>query len=191
MNRKRAAFLDRDGTINEEVGYLDSIEKLKIIPNAFEAVRLINRSGLLAIVVTNQAGIGRGFFDEAFVRQIHDRMRAAFLAEGAVIDAFYFCPHHPSAGTGIYLTACDCRKPEPGMLIRAGQEKGIDLASSYMIGDTSRDVEAGQRSGGKGILVRTGYGREMTSESAKPDYVAEDILDAVHWILRDMASGEP
>jgi D-glycero-D-manno-heptose 1,7-bisphosphate phosphatase len=186
MSKRRAVFLDRDGTLNEEVGYLDSPDKLTIIPGAIEAVRLINQQGLLAIVVTNQSGIARGFFDEAFVQDVHELIRALFHAQGAVIDGFYFCPHHPTGGQDPYLQDCPCRKPAPGMLIRAAKERNIDLGRSYMIGDMLTDVMAGQQAGGKGILVRTGYGRGVDLEQGKPDHIAEDVLDAVRWILKDL-----
>jgi len=181
--KKAAVFLDRDGTINEEVGYLDSLDKLQIIPCAFEAVRLINGAGLLSIVVTNQAGIARGLFDEPFVNSIHGRLTATFQTHSARLDAFYYCPHHPTAGIGPYAMACDCRKPEPGMLLRAAEEWNIDLEHSFMIGDTAKDVEVGQRVGAKGILVETGYGGEVDLQVVKPDYVASNVLDAVRWIL--------
>lgn len=186
MIKRQAVFLDRDGTINEEVGYLDNLEKLRIIPGAFEAVRLLKQAGLLVIVITNQSGIARGFFDEAFVRGIHRHMKRLFREKDAVIDGFYYCPHHPEEGKGQYLQACSCRKPEPGMLIRAAQEMDIDLEHSYIVGDTLKDVEAGQRAGCQGVLVRTGYGRNVDSGMVKPDHVAKDILAAAHWILKDL-----
>jgi histidinol-phosphate phosphatase family protein len=187
MIKQRAVFLDRDGTINEEVGYLSNLDQLSIIPEAFEAVRLMNRRRLQVIVITNQSGVGRGYFDETVVEGIHDHLRAAFLAEGAVIDEFYYCPHHPTEGRGVYLISCSCRKPEPGMLIRAAAERNIDLLHSYMIGDTPKDVLAGKRAGCKGVLVETGYGRDADTTKIRPDYTAKDILDATRWILEDMS----
>lgn len=141
--RRAAVFLDRDGTINEEVGYLDRMEKLQLIPGAAEAIRWINESGMKAVVVTNQSGIARGLFDEAFVAQVHARLREMLRAEGVLIDAFYFCPHHPTEGRVEYLKICDCRKPAPGMLLRAAEELRIDPNHSYMVGDTLKDIEAG------------------------------------------------
>jgi len=193
MGKNIAVFLDRDGTINEEVGYLDSLDKLKIIPAAYEAIRLINKSCMKAIVVTNQAGVARGFFSEEFVRQTHEILQAALQQEKASIDKFYYCPHHPTEGTGIYLQNCTCRKPLPGMLLQAADDLDIELGSSYMIGDTCRDMETAKKAGVKGILVKTGYGREellefgsdVTAADNKPDFVAEDILDAVKWIMKD------
>lgn len=193
MGKNIAVFLDRDGTINEEVGYLDSLDKLKIIPAAYEAIRLINKSCMKAIVVTNQAGVARGFFSEEFVRQTHEVIQAALQQEKASIDHFYHCPHHPTEGTGIYLQNCNCRKPLPGMLLQAADDLDIELGSSYMIGDTCRDMETANKVGVKRILVKTGYGREELLEFVsgeatadnKPNFIAEDILDAVKWIMKD------
>lgn len=186
MNRKNGAvFLDRDGTINEEVGHLDSLEKLRIFPAAFEAVRMLNESGMRVIVVTNQSGVARGFFNEAFVETVHEQIRKRFREKGAFIDYFYYCPHHPTEGIGEYRVECGCRKPEPGMLLRASAELGVDLPSSYVVGDTARDVELAARCSAAGILVKTGYGMETALSGIEPVYIAEDILDAARWILED------
>jgi D-glycero-D-manno-heptose 1,7-bisphosphate phosphatase len=158
VGKAAAVFLDRDGTINEEVGYLDSLDKLRMIPEAFEAIRLINQSGMKAVVISNQSGVARGYFDEAFVETVHARIQALLKEHKAWIDRFYYCPHHPTEGTGIYRTACPCRKPEAGLLIRASQEMGIDLARSYMVGDMPKDIEAAGKAGAKGIFVQTGHG---------------------------------
>ena len=193
MEKNIAVFLDRDGTINEEVGYMDNLDKLKMIPTAYEAIRLINNSCMKAIVVTNQAGIARGFFTEQFVSQTHEIMQADLLNQNASIDKFYYCPHHPTAGIGIYLQNCNCRKPLPGMLLQAAHDLNIDLESSYMIGDTERDMEAAKKAGVRGVLVKTGYGRETLEDvgtdlaraESRPDFVAEDILEAVKWIMKE------
>jgi len=168
--------MDRDGTINEEAGYLDSLEKLRLIPGAAVAIRLINASGMKAVVVTNQSGVARGFYDEAFVEKTHARLRELLRAEEALLDGLYFCPHHPTEGKGDYLQSCDCRKPAPGLLLRAARELRLDLARSYMVGDTLKDIEAGTRAGVRGVLVRTGYGgeelrklEEGTSTPAAPE----------------------
>jgi D-glycero-D-manno-heptose 1,7-bisphosphate phosphatase len=206
--RQAAVFLDRDGTINEEVGYLDRIEKLRLIPGAAEAIRLINESGMKAIVVTNQSGVARGILAESFVAEIHARLRKMLRAEGAFLDGVYYCPHHPSEGLGDYLRTCDCRKPAPGLLLRAAEELQLDLTRSYMVGDTLKDIEAGTRAGVKGILVRTGYGKEATHQLGpvedprpkvpgkedrphgeeaivRPVHITGDLLDAVRWLLKD------
>jgi D-glycero-D-manno-heptose 1,7-bisphosphate phosphatase len=196
VGKAAAVFLDRDGTINEEVGYLDSLDKLKIFPEAFDAIRLINQSGMKAVVISNQSGVARGYFDEAFVETVHARIQELLEKHKAWIDRFYYCPHHPTEGTGVYRTACTCRKPEAGLLLRASQEMDIDLARSYMVGDMPKDIEAAGKAGAKGILVQTGYGADHLGQmkngfaanhfsSIQPDYIARDILDAVAWIMKD------
>jgi len=193
MKKNSAVFLDRDGTINEEAGYLDSLAKLKIIPSACEAIRLINQNGMKAVVISNQAGVARGLFTEDFVRTVNHQLEELLKKEGAVIDKFYYCPHHPTAGEGIYTKKCFCRKPEPGMLLQAAQELNIDLASSYLIGDRYIDMETAGRVGTKGVLVKTGFGAallrnegpdEATPQNT-PDFIAVDIREAVQWILKD------
>ena len=208
-NKHQAAvFLDRDGTINEEVGYLDRLEKLRLVPGAAEAIRLINRSGMKAVVVTNQSGVARGFFTEAFVDEVHSHLREMLQEEGASLDGFYFCPHHPTEGRGRYLRSCNCRKPSPGLLLRAIEELSLEPERSYMVGDTLKDIEAASRIGARGILVLTGYGAEAaavldTAEGPEqkspgnevrphgeevvilPVHIAGDILAAVQWLLKD------
>lgn len=203
-----AVFLDRDGTINEEVGYMDRLEKLKLIPSAAEAIRLINASGMKAVVVTNQSGVARGLFDEAFVEAVHKRLREMLREQGAFLDGIYFCPHHPTEGRERYLLTCDCRKPAPGLLLRAAADLHLDPVHAYMVGDTLKDIEAGARIGAQGVLVRTGYGTESAAilnhreeprlkspgekghpskESVpfRPVHIAEDILAAAQWIVRN------
>ena len=191
MKKNTAVFLDRDGTINEEVGYLDSLDKLKIIPCAYEAIRLINKSGMKAVVISNQSGVARGLFTEEFVRQTNDYLQTILSRQEAYIDNFYYCPHHPTEGTEPYRQVCDCRKPAPGMLVQAAQDLNIDLVKSYLIGDRLNDMEAAKKAGVKGILVRTGYGSELLQKDGpdkatpgnRPDFIVADILDAVKWIL--------
>ena len=193
MANNIAVFLDRDGTINEEVGYVDNLDKLKIIPAAYEAIRLINSSRMKAIVVTNQSGVAKGFFTEEFLNLVNDSLQTALRQKGAYIDNFYYCPHHPTEGIGIYLQQCNCRKPAPGMLFNAAQELNIDLTRSYLIGDRFRDMIAAKKAGVKGILVKTGYDQDLLQDDgpdketaeAKPYFIAADILEAVKWILED------
>jgi len=188
-----AVFLDRDGTINEEVGYLDTIDKLELFANAAEAIKMINESGMKAVVITNQSGIARGYFSEEFVETVHTHIQKILKAKGAFIDAFYYCPHHPTEGIGTYQQSCACRKPEAGLLIAAAQDLDIDLTSSYVVGDMVKDIQVASRVGSKGILVKTGYGlntieKDLTHgspEISQPDYIAEDVLDAVRWIIND------
>ncbi|PKN17939.1 MAG: D,D-heptose 1,7-bisphosphate phosphatase [Deltaproteobacteria bacterium HGW-Deltaproteobacteria-6] len=192
MGKSIAIFLDRDGTINEEVGYIENLNKFRIIPAAFEAIRLINLSGLQAVVITNQAAIAKGLITEAFVGQTHELLQTELKQKGAAINAFYYCPHHPTEGSSAYRRICDCRKPAPGLLLQAAREMNIDLSSSYMIGDRYRDMEAAHRAGVKGVLVKTGYGADVLANAGpdeetpagKPEFIAEDILEAVRWILR-------
>ena len=204
-----AVFLDRDGTINEEVGYMDRLDKLKLIPVAAEAIRLINASGMKAVVVTNQSGVARGLFDESFVDTVHIRLREMLRMEGAFLDGIYFCPHHPTEGRERYLMTCDCRKPAPGLLLQAAADLHLEPVRSYMVGDTLKDIEAGARAGARGVLVRTGYGSESAdtlrlNETSgrkipgerehprtepvlfQPVHIAEDILAAVKWIVRNL-----
>lgn len=183
-----AVFMDRDGTINEEVGYLDCLEKLVIYPQTFDAVRKINESGMKCVVITNQSGVARGYFTEDLVSEVHRRIQDALRERGAHIDAFFYCPHHPTEGKAPYRIVCCCRKPEAGMLIAAAKDMGINLKQSYMIGDSLKDMEAGAKGGAKGILVRTGYGKEQEKElicsPVRPSYIADDILEAVEWIIK-------
>lgn len=193
MKKNAAVFLDRDGTINEEVGYLDSIDKLKLFANTVEAIRLINESGMKAVLITNQSGVAKGYFTEEFVRTVHERIQKMLRERGAFIDAFYYCPHHQTEGIGVYLQSCACRKPGAGMLIEASKELDIDLRRSYTVGDMLKDIQMARTVGAKGILVKTGYGintieKDLTSDSSEicqPSYIAEDILDAVKWIIKD------
>ncbi len=181
----RAVFLDRDGTINEEVGYLDSFDKLRLLPNAAAAIRLINEAGMKAIVVTNQAGVAKGLFAESFVNEVHRRINGTLKAAGALIDRFYYCPHHPDEGEPPYRQICSCRKPAAGMIFAAARELDLDLGASFFIGDTTRDMEAAAAAGVKGILVKTGYGLNHLDGGGNPVYIADDILGAVSWLLED------
>lgn len=177
-----AVFLDRDGTIADEVGYLNHVSRLRILPHVPEAIRSLNDAGLPVIVITNQSGVGRGYFPETLVHTVHELMAQQLAAVGARLDAIYYCPHTSVEG-------CACRKPKTGMLDRAAQEHGLDLSKSFVVGDRHGDLELARRVGGKGILVRTGYGEgEYLWNSSKwaiqPDFVAADLADAVQWILR-------
>jgi D-glycero-D-manno-heptose 1,7-bisphosphate phosphatase len=184
---RRAVFLDRDGTLVEEAGYLDRLERLVFFPYSVDAVRLLNRADLAVVIVTNQAGIARGIFKETFVAEAHRHIRERLAAGGARIDAFYYCPHHPEAAIEAYRQSCDCRKPQPGLLKRAAADLGLDLSQSFVVGDRWHDLEAGHRVGARGVLVRTGYGK--TEESAPqprvvPSAVVNNVMEAVSWILR-------
>lgn len=189
---RRAIFMDRDGTVSDEVGYLNHVSRLRVFPWSAPAIRAINGSDLLAILVTNQAGVARGYFKEEMIGRVHERLAAELEAEGARLDAIYYCPHHPSAGEPPYRLDCECRKPRPGLLRRAAAEHALDLGASYVVGDKYSDVRLAHAVGAKGVLVLTGYGRgEREYESGTwerpPDRVAETLLDAVEWALADAA----
>jgi D-glycero-D-manno-heptose 1,7-bisphosphate phosphatase len=179
---KRAVFLDRDGTINVEKEYLHRAEEFVFISGALEAIRLLNESGFLVIVVTNQSGVGRGFYDEEAVHRLHRYMNGELARRGASVDAYYLCPHHPLHGIGDYRRECGCRKPLPGMLLEAARDFTIDLAVSYIVGDKLADVEAGRAAGCRPLLVRTGYGEAESSRLPAGVPVYDDILEAVRAI---------
>ena len=188
MDKNRTVFLDRDGTICEEVGYIDSIEQMKLIPRSGEAVRLLNQSGFKVVVITNQAGVARGFLPESRLQQLHAELNRQLREKGAYVDAIYYCPHHPTEGTPPYLLECDCRKPATGLLHRAASDLGLDLPSSYMIGDHFSDVECGQRVGAETVLLLTGHGQDTLAKRETwmkpPSYIAADLYEAVQWVLR-------
>ncbi len=184
----KAVFLDRDGTICEEVGYIHSVEQMKLIPRSGEAVRLLNQGGFKVVVITNQAGVARGFLPESHLQQLHAELNRLLREKGAHVDAIYYCPHHPTEGTPPYLLECDCRKPATGLLHRAASDLSLDLPSSYMIGDHFSDIECGQRVGAKTVLLLTGHGQETLAKretwAKLPSYIAADLYEAVQWILR-------
>jgi D-glycero-D-manno-heptose 1,7-bisphosphate phosphatase len=182
-----AVFLDRDGTLIEEVGYLDRVERVELYPWTIDAVRSFNRAGFRVVLVSNQSGVARGFFTEAVVDEVHRHMAQLLAAGGARIDAYYYCPHHPDGKVAGYALACDCRKPNPGLVERAVREFGIDPARSFVVGDRWLDVALARRVGARGVLVRTGYG---ATEEGKPpadlvaDAIADNLIGAAGWILK-------
>jgi len=186
-----AVFLDRDGTISEEVGYLSDPDQLRLIPHSAEAIRLINENSLKTIIITNQAGVARGYFPEEMVSQVHQKMEKLLSARGAHLDDIYYCPHHPEGIVESYRKGCDCRKPASGLLKQASKEHGIDLTSSYMVGDKVTDMHLAHGVGARAILVLTGYGRDELEKIKKnslknPEYVACNLLDAAKWIIKDL-----
>ena len=152
----KAIFFDRDGTLNVDVDYLHEPADFVWVEGAIEAIRWANEHGYLVIAVTNQSGIARGYYDEAAVHRLHDWMNAELARQGARIDAFYYCPHHPAGRVPAYTRACDCRKPAPGMLLRAIAEHDVDPAASLMIGDALRDITAAEKAGVRGVLYQGG-----------------------------------
>lgn len=179
---RTTVFLDRDGTINEEVSYLGHPDLLSLISGAAEAIRLLNEADMLAIVVSNQSGVGRGYFSTATVEAIHQRLAKQLAIHGAYVDAIYYCPHHPSEG-------CNCRKPKTGMLVRAARDYRIDMQRAFVVGDKVSDLDAGRQVGCKTVLVLTGYGEQAretsNNTSFQPDYISTDLYDAVKWILAE------
>ncbi|MDY3552451.1 HAD family hydrolase [Gemmata sp. JC717] len=165
-----AVFLDRDGTLIEEVHYLARPEQVKLIPGAADAVRRLNAAGVLVVVVTNQGGVARGYFPESRVTEVHEHLAALLAQQGARVDAFYYCPHHPTEGSDAYRVVCDCRKPRPGMLLTAARDLDIELSRSWMIGDKPCDAGAGHAAGCRSLLVRTGHGADLPD--AVPDLAA-------------------
>jgi D-glycero-D-manno-heptose 1,7-bisphosphate phosphatase len=183
-----AIFLDRDGTLSHEVGYVNHPSRFRLYPWSVDAVRAINRAGWLAVLVTNQAGVARGYFPEEVVHLVLGNMKDAMAAGGARFDGVYACLHHPTVGEPPYRKDCDCRKPRPGMLRKAETELGADLARSWVVGDRRADVELAWSVGARGALVETGYGRgelEYLSPGwdRKPDLVAPHALEAVERII--------
>ena len=180
---RRAAFLDRDGTICEEMGYVNHVDRLQIFPFAAAAIRQLNEAQVPVIVVTNQSGVARDIFPESLVHQVHQKMIAELSAGGARVDAIYFCPHKTE-------DACECRKPNPGLLERAAGDHALDLSSSWVVGDRYADLEMGHAAGARGILVMTGYGRgeyelHHTRWARQPEALAENLTEAVRRILND------
>ena len=181
---RRAVFLDRDGTICEEMGYLNHITRFRLFPFAAASIRRLNEAGLPAIVLTNQSGVARGIFPEELVHLTHEKMTAELAAGGARVDGVYYCPHKGDDN-------CDCRKPRPGMLERAVREHNLCVEGSFLVSDRYADLEMLQSRGGRGILVLTGYGRgeyewNRASWPRQPDFVAEDLSVAVDIVLKEM-----
>ena len=190
-SQRRALFLDRDGTVADEVGYVNHLSRFRLYPWSAEAIRQINAAGLAAVVVSNQAGVARGYFPEELIQQVNRKMKQELAAAGARLDGVYYCPHHPDVGQPPYRQRCHCRKPLPGLLERAEKELNLSQEGSVVIGDRYSDVQLAHRLGLRGALVLTGYGRgELEYHSADwprpPDWVAENLLEAVRKILPEM-----
>jgi len=184
---KRAVFLDRDGTINKDIGYPSSYDSIEIYPYSFEAVRKLNQTCFITVVVTNQSGVGRGLIEEDILKEIHTKMQEDFRAQKASLDSIYYCPHYINSVYPEYRKDCTCRKPKPGMALKASAELGIDTAKSYMIGDKTEDILFGINIKATPILLLTGHGRrarkELKDMGKKPAYVAANLLEATNWIL--------
>ena len=189
-----AVFLDRDGTINREVNYLSDPGQLELLPGAVEGLCGPRTAGFRLVVVTNQAGVARGYFDEGAVHRIHRRLQDLLRERGAGVDAFYYCPHHVD-GLGEYRKACPNRKPGTGMFERAAAEWGLDFSKSFVVGDNVTDLLPGQRLGCRTILVRTGYGQSLLDKGALEgmtvDHIADNLHDAANWILSQVRRPGP
>jgi D-glycero-D-manno-heptose 1,7-bisphosphate phosphatase len=183
-----AVFLDRDGTVIEEVNHLAHPDQVHLLPGAARAIRRLNERHVPVVVVTNQAGVARGYFPESRVAEVHARLDEILAREGARIDGYYVCPHHPTEGVGRFRTGCACRKPNPGLLLRAARELNLFLAGSCVIGDKTTDLEAGYRAGCRPILVRTGYGATIDPAAIPASWnvlgTADTLAEAVELWLR-------
>ncbi len=183
---RAAVFLDRDGTINEDVGYLTDVAALRIYPFAADAIRLLRRAGFAIIVVTNQGGVARGLMTAAFVEETHRRMAARLDRAGAHVDDWCYCPHHPEAVVPELLTPCTCRKPGTAMPLDAAARHGIDLARSWVIGDHWRDVQMGHAVGARAVLLRTGHGRDQEKwrpEGQRVEAICDNLMAAAAFVL--------
>jgi D-glycero-D-manno-heptose 1,7-bisphosphate phosphatase len=190
---KPAVFLDRDGVLIEDVNLLTRVEQVRVPAEVPPAVAKLRAGGFQLIVVSNQAVVARGLASEGDVENINRHINRILQRDGgAGMDAFYFCPHHPNATVPAYRKVCDCRKPEPGMLLRAAREHNLDLKKSFMVGDRITDIVAGARAGTRTVLVKTGQHNSAPIETAepidqtiKPDHVCKDLGEAMEWILKN------
>ena len=183
-----AVFLDRDGTINEQMGYINHPDRFVLLPGAGAAIARLNRAGWPVVVVSNQAGVARGYFPESLIDQVNQKMRDLLAAENAYLDGIYYCPHHPRGEVSLYRRECECRKPGSGLFEKAALDLDLDLRDSVVVGDRSTDLEAARRIGSRAVLVLTGYGRGeleyvLPQKEIRPDFVAEDLGAAAGWIL--------
>jgi D-glycero-D-manno-heptose 1,7-bisphosphate phosphatase len=188
MKARFGVFLDRDGTVTEEIGYVNDANRLRLIPSSAEAISLLNRKGIPAILATNQAGVARGYFKEEMIGACHDRLEEMLAALGARLDAIFYCLHHPNVGEPPYRSDCNCRKPKPGMLLKAAEEFSLDLSRSYVIGDKASDLEVAEAVGAHPLLVKTGYGLgEIELYKGKwkvePEGLFINLFEAVSYII--------
>ncbi len=192
LNNKKtdwAVFIDRDGVISglletEKISFITEPEQLKLLPRVAEGISLLNKHNISSFLITNQPVIGRGLIKEHELEAIHDHMEGLLKESNAKLSKIYYCPHHPKHGIGEYKVECDCRKPKPGLILRAAEENGIVLEESYMIGDHTGDIKAGNSAGCTTILVQTGFGGDDGFDDASPDIVVEDLYAAVKFILK-------
>jgi len=192
-DKKLAVFIDRDGTINEQMGYINHPSRFIMLPGVPEAFRILNQAGFLAIIISNQSGVARGYFPMELLHNIHSVMKESISRHGGHVDGIYFCPHYPKGAIQEYAVDCNCRKPRTGLIDQACKDFEIDISRSYMVGDHYTDMEFAERAGIQGVLVRTGYGTgvieyNLPAMATKPGYIADDLLDAVKWIVNKGSS---
>ena len=186
-----AVFLDRDGTINEQMGYINHISRFILLPGVATAIRRLNEQNIPVVVVTNQSGLARGYFPPVLLDAVHAQMERELAAQDAHIDGLYICPHHPEAKEEQFRKVCTCRKPQTGLLEQAAAELELDLTRSFMVGDRWSDLQCGNRVGATSVLVLTGYGRGDLEyigpeQEIQPDKIAEDLSEAVDWIIEQL-----
>ena len=186
--KRPAVFLDRDGTINEQMGYINHLSRFVLLPNVAEAIRLLNKREFLVLVVSNQSGAARGYFPIELVHEVHALMKKSLKTKEALINGIFFCPHHPRGVIPEFTGDCDCRKPKTGLIKQACKRFDIDLPRSYVVGDRYMDIELAHRCILKGILVKSGYGLGelkyvVPEKSSAPNHVAQGLIGAVRWIL--------
>ena len=186
--RNKAVFIDRDGTLNVEKDYLYKISDFEFVPGAPDAVRLLNEHGFKVIVISNQSGIARGFYTPNDVHLLHDHIQRELRKEKAHIDAFFYCPHHPEGAIEEFRKDCECRKPKPGMILKAVEKFKLDLEDCFVVGDHLSDVKLKAELPIKAILVLTGHGQkaltELTTKNIQPDMIVENLLEAAKKIIR-------
>ena len=192
--KRPAVFIDRDGTINEQMGYINHISRFVLLPGTAEGIRLLNRHQYLAIIVSNQSGVARGYFPMELIDRVHAHLKDLLAKEGANIDGIFFCPHYPRGIVPEYSVECDCRKPRTGLVQKACEEFDIDMENSYVIGDRCSDIELAERSNLQGIMVRTGYGLGdieyvLPHKPFNPQHIARDLLHAIRWIIEQGVKG--
>ncbi len=192
---KPAVFIDRDGTINEQRGYINHVSRFILLPGVGQAIYLLNKNDYLVVVTSNQSGVAHGYFPVELVHETHELMKRELAKDNAYLDGVYFCPHHPNGVVSGYNKQCTCRKPGTGLIEKAASDLEIDMDRSFVIGDRWLDIEFARNAGIPGILVLTGYGRGdleyvIPRKKIKPFFVAEDLPRAVAWLLAQNRSNE-
>ncbi len=188
MKPKPAVFLDRDGTLNEQMGYINHISRFHLLPGVIKAIKRLNDKGVPVVIVTNQSGLARGYFPESLLDEVHKKMNRLLAEGGAHVDGIYICPHHPEAKKEIHRKKCNCRKPKPGLVLQAAKDLNLDLENSFVVGDRWSDLKTAVNCNATPVLVLTGYGRGDAQyigpkQQIQPEYTAENLQEAVDWIL--------